>query len=147
MSWIRVWIHLIFTTKNGIPFLINKEQRVAVFEHIQQNSKEKEIWLDQVNGHKEHVHCLISLGKEQTISKIAQLIKGESSYWINKNKIIPHKFEWQDDFWVVSVSESHLIAVRKYIQNQEEHHKKKLFTEEVDDFMKKYGWNYVSENK
>jgi putative transposase len=108
MSWVRVWIHLVFTTKNGTPYLDDKELRETVYEHIRQNAKEKEIWLDQVNGHNEHIHCLISLGKEQTISKTAQLIKGESSFWINKNKLTSQKFEWQDDFWAVSVSESNI---------------------------------------
>jgi REP element-mobilizing transposase RayT len=55
------------------------------------------------------------MNKDLTISKTAQLIKGESSFWINQNKIIERKFIWQDDYWVVSVSESHLPEVREYI--------------------------------
>jgi len=135
---------MVFSTKDGTPFLNSLELRKKVFIHISQNGREKGIWLDSVNGHKEHVHCLISLGREQTISKIAQLIKGESSFWINNNKLIPQKFSWQDDFWAVSVSESHVAAVRKYIEGQEEHHRIKYFTEEVDEFMQKYGWSYIS---
>jgi putative transposase len=145
MSWIRIWVHLVFTTKNGIPLLTSKELRNAVFEHIRENAKEKEIWIDCLNGHKEHIHCLISLGREQCISKIAQLVKGESSNWINKNNLTAQKFAWQDDYWAVSVSESHIAIVRNYIQTQEEHHRNKSFNEEVEEFMKKYGWNYVSE--
>ena len=144
MSWVRIWVHLVFSTKNKKPFLNSRELRETVFGHISENAKEKEIWLDCVNGHKDHIHCLISLGREQTISRIAQLIKGECSFWINKNELISHKFEWQDDFWAVSVSESHVDAVRKYIEGQEEHHKKKSFNQEVDEFMQKYGWSYVS---
>ena len=75
------------------------------------------------------------------------MIKGESSFWINKNKLIPQKFSWQDDFWAVSVSESHEPAVRKYIEGQENHHRTKSFTEEVDEFMQKYGWSYISGHK
>ncbi len=138
---------MVFTTKDRFPFLNTQEIRKKVFYHLSENAKEKEIWLDKVGGHKEHVHCLISIGKEQTISKIAQLIKGESSFWINKNKLIPYKFSWQDDFWAVSVSESHIERVRKYIDKQEEHHGKKSFDEEVETFMEKYGWNYLSEEK
>lgn len=84
---------------------------------------------------------MIPIGKDQSISKVAQLIKGESSFWINKNKLTDQKFSWQDDYWAVSVSESHLESVRNYIKQQEEHHKVKPFSEEVDDFMKKYGWD------
>ena len=137
MSWVKIWVHMVFSTKSRIPFLHSLELRNKVFSHISENAKLKDIWLDSVNGHKEHVHCLISLGKEQTISKVAQLIKGESSYWINKNKLIPQKFQWQDEFWAVSVSESHVSKVQKYIASQEQHHKIKSFKEEIDEFMKK----------
>jgi len=76
MSWVRIWIHLVFSTKNRTPYLNSHSIRKKFFEHIRQNGKEKEIWLDCVNGYQDHIHCLISLGKEQTISKVAQLIKG-----------------------------------------------------------------------
>ena len=138
-------MHMVFSTKNREPFLNSQELRKQVFQHIKKNAEEKGIWLDCVNGYQEHAHCLISLGKEQTISKVAQLIKGESSFWINQNKLTDNKFVWQDDYWVVGVSESHLVSVRKYIHTQEEHHSKKSFTDEVDDFMKKYGWSFIKE--
>jgi REP element-mobilizing transposase RayT len=76
------------------------------------------------------------------MSGIVQLIKGESSFWINQNKIVSGKFAWQDDYWAVSVSESHVNQVRNYIQNQEEHHRTKSFEEEIDEFMLKYGWKF-----
>jgi REP element-mobilizing transposase RayT len=119
------------------------ELRKKIFQHIKQNAEEKEIWLDNINGNNNHVHCLVSLGREQTISKLAQLIKGESSHWINKNKITNDKFTWQDDYWAVSVSESHLNSIRDYIQEQEEHHRKYSFDAEIDKFMKKYGWKFI----
>jgi len=143
MSWVRVWIHLVITTKNREPFLNSHSIREQLFNHIKQNAETKEIWLDCVNGYHDHIHCLISIGKDQTISNVAKLIKGESSFWINKQKLISSKFEWQDDYWAVSVSESHLGAARKYINTQEDHHRKKSFTEEVNEFMEKYGWELV----
>jgi len=73
----RVWIHLVFSTKNREPFL-DKSIRQKVFDHIKQNATEKGIWLECINGFSDHAHCLISLDKEQTISKVVQLIKGES---------------------------------------------------------------------
>jgi putative transposase len=145
MSWVRIWVHLVFSTKNREPFLNSLELRKKVFQHIKQNAKEKDIWLDCVNGYSEHAHCLISLNREQTISKVAQLIKGESSFWINQNKLVEGKFVWQDDYWAVSVSESHLEPTRQYIFNQEDHHRKITFKEEVDGLMKKYGWQNMLE--
>jgi putative transposase len=143
MSWVRIWIHLVFSTKNREPYLISKELRERVLQHIKENASTKEVLLDIVNGYQEHIHCLISLNKDQSISKIAQLIKGESSHWINENQLTKTKFIWQDDYWAVSVSESHIDSIRKYIKNQEEHHRVKSFTEEVDEFMKKYGWQFI----
>src|SRR5690625_1348561 len=142
MSWVRIWVHLVFSTKNREPFLQTKEKRQKVHQHIKENAKNKNIYMDSIGGYTDHVHCLISLGREQTISKVAQLIKGESSYWINKSGILKSNFKWQDDYWAVGVSESHVNAVRDYIKNQEEQHRVLSFTEEVDNFMKKYGWKY-----
>lgn len=145
MSWVRIWIHLVFTTNKGIAFFNSPEIRKAVFDHIVENTKLKNIWMDSVGGHKQHIHCLLSLGKDQTISGIVQLIKGESSFWINRSNLVQGKFGWQDDYWAVSVSESHIQKVRDYIKNQEEHHRIKSFNKEVDEFMKKYGWNYLKD--
>jgi len=66
------------------------------------------------------------------------LLKGESSYWINKQKLTPNKFEWQDEYFAVSVSESAVNYVRNYIKNQENHHKKKPFADEYQKFIDKY---------
>jgi len=141
MSWVRIWVHLVFSTKDRIPFLNSNDIRRKIFEHIIQNAKEKDIWLDSINGYTDHVHCLLSLNKDQSISKVSQLLKGESSNWINKNKIVSSKFLWQDDYWAVSVSEGHIESVRNYIKQQDEHHKIKSFDEEVKSFMEKYGWS------
>lgn len=70
-SWVRIWVHLVFSTKNRISFLNSIELRNKVFSHISENAKQKDIWIDSVNGHQEHIHCLVSLGREQTISKVA----------------------------------------------------------------------------
>lgn len=146
MSWVRVYIHMVFCTKNRFPFLNSAELRKTVFQHIKANAEEKEIWIDCVNGFQDHAHCLISLGREQTISKVTQLIKGESSFWINKNNLTSDKFMWQDDYWAVGVSESSVEAVRKYIHNQEAHHLKKTFSEEILNFSEKHGW-LISKDK
>ena len=143
MSWVQIWIHIVFTTKNRKPYLRTSEVRKQVFTHIKANAKEKGIWLDCTNGYKEHVHCLISLGKDQSLSKTMQLIKGESSYWINSRKLTDQTFRWQDDYWAASVSKSHIDSVRKYIFNQEHHHKNISFGEEVDEFMEKQGWRFL----
>ncbi len=142
MSYVRIWVHLVFATKDREPML-NKEFRYDLYEHIAQNCREKEIFLQTVNGYTDHIHALISLGNDQSISRVSKLIKGESSFWINKNSFTKSKFSWQDDYFAVSVSESQKPAVVNYIKNQEIHHSKKSFADEVDEFMSKYGWNLM----
>lgn len=83
-----------------------------------------------INGYSDHCHCLISLSSNQNIEKAAQLIKGESSFWINKNNLTSEKFNWQDEYFAVSISESMIDQVRNYIINQEKHHLIKTFSEE-----------------
>ncbi len=144
MRWVRVYIHFVFSTKIRIPYLNSRELRTKVKEHIMQNAREKGIWLDCVNGYHDHLHCLVSLGRTQTISDVARLIKGESSFWINKNGLTASKFSWQDDFWAVGVSEGHVKRVRSYILNQEQHQSKATFAEELSEFMEKYGWEIIN---
>ena len=76
MSYVRVWVHAVFTTKYRKPTII-RDFRQSLFEHMVENAREKEIKLIIANGYVDHVHCLISLNKELSISKTLQLIKGE----------------------------------------------------------------------
>jgi len=140
MPSVKVYIHFVWCTKNREPYLDSKELRLKMWQHIRENAKKKEIFIDFISGYSEHCHCLVSLGVDQTIKKIMQLIKGESSFWINQQKLTKLKFEWQDEYYGVSVSESHFDKVREYIKNQEEHHQKKTFHEELDNFIIKYGF-------
>ncbi|MBL7129393.1 MAG: IS200/IS605 family transposase [Ignavibacteria bacterium] len=142
MPYIKIWLHCVWNTKRRQP-LLSKEIRQNIFNHIKDYSREKKIFIDIINGSLEHVHCLISLGSEQNISKVINLLKGESSHWINNHKLIRGKFEWQDDYFAVSISESVVDKVRKYIDNQEEHHRKISFKEEYDEFIKKYRFKYL----
>lgn len=140
MPFVKVYIHFVWSTKNRQPFLHDKVTRHKLWQHIRENAKAKGIYVDFINGYIEHCHCLISMGIDQTISKTMQLIKGESSFWCNKQNFIKEKFGWQDEYFAVSVSEFKLNVVRNYIKNQEEHHQRKTFQQEYDEFIEKYGF-------
>jgi len=137
MSFIKIYIHLVFSTKNRVSHLDTFDLRIKVWKHIKENASQKGIYLDLVNGYSDHCHCLISLGSGQNMEKIVQLLKGESSFWINKNQLTQEKFSWQDEYFAVSVSESNVDAVRGYIKNQEKHHRKKGFEDEYREFLEK----------
>ena len=139
MPHVKVWIHFVWTTKNRLP-LLTDDIRHRVFEHIRQNAKLKGIFLDHINGWVEHVHCLISLGTEQTISEIVKLLKGESSHWINQQGLTKSKFQWQHEYFAVGVSESVVTKVRTYIRGQAEHHRKQPFDAEFQKMIEKFGF-------
>jgi REP element-mobilizing transposase RayT len=120
--------------------------RQIVWQHIRENAKEKGIFIDFINGYSDHCHCLVSMGVDQSMQQIMKLIKGESSYWINKHGILSTSappltnvitpiFEWQEEYYAASVSASSLSVVRNYIRNQEAHHAKKSFQYECDEFI------------
>ena len=134
MPYTKVLIHFIWATKNR-EHLISKELKPLLLQHIKENSIKKEIFIDTVNCVSDHIHLLVSLGTEQTIAKTAMLIKGESSFWANKQKLIKSNFGWQDEYIALSVSYSAIDKVRAYILNQETHHKKKTFAEEYEEFL------------
>lgn len=142
MSYVRIWLHCVWGTKKRIPFLTN-ENKWEILNHIRENAKQKGIYIDMINGDKEHIHCIISLNADETLSKTIQLIKGESSFWINKSGLIKGRFEWADEYFAVSVSESQISNVRDYIKNQEEHHRRKTWEEEYTEFMQKYSFERI----
>lgn len=102
MSFVRIWVHCVWTTYKRTPYL-KEEMRNDLIFHIQENALAKGIYIDHINGYEEHLHALISLASKQSISEVMQKVKGESSFWINKNKLTRIKFEWQDDFYAVSL--------------------------------------------
>lgn len=130
---------MMWSTKNRIN-LIDKSLKHELLHHIKENSISKNIHIDFHNCVSDHIHILINLHPDQKLSDVIRLIKGESSYWVNKSKLIKNKFEWQDEYIAVSVSESIINKVRDYIKNQEEHHKKLTFMDEYNEFIKKYGF-------
>jgi putative transposase len=124
MSFVQIFVHAVWSTKHRQPMLI-RENREILFNHIHQNARKKDINIDTIGGYIDHIHCLVSLGKEQSISKVIQLIKGESAYWANKHGLITPRLQWQEEYYAASIDYKSIQAIRNYILNQEEHHQKK----------------------
>lgn len=116
--------------------------RDKVIFHILENARSKGIYIDHINGYYDHLHAIVSLGATQTLADVMQKIKGESSFWINKNKLTSLRFEWQDDYWSVSVGADHIDRLRRYIRNQAEHHK----TESLEDEIRRLGFDYQEDD-
>ena len=135
MSFVKIWVHAVWGTKNREQ-LLKKDIHEKVCRHIVENAIKKRLYVDCIDGHDDHLHSLMTLNAEMSISKQMQLIKGESSFWINKNKLIKNHFEWADEYFAASVSEDRLDKVREYIHGQKEHHKKITFLDEYNTFLK-----------
>ena len=84
MSYIKIWVHCVWTTKERIPYL-KDPIRSTVISHILENASHKEIFIDHINGSLEHLHALISMGAKQTISDIMQKNKG-GEFILDKQK-------------------------------------------------------------
>jgi putative transposase len=138
MAYVRIWVHAVWGTKNRYPFLQNGIKQ-KIIEHIKSNARKKEIFIDSIDGHSDHLHALIGLNADMSIATVMNLIKGESSFWINKEKLTTPKFEWAAEYYAASVSDSILPIVRNYIRNQEEHHRKKSFEEECKEVFQEFG--------
>lgn len=138
MSHVKIWVHTVWGTKNRYPFL-TKEIKTKVIDHIRENAKSKGIFINRINGHTEHLHALIALNGDMKMSEVMMLIKGESSFWINKNNLTKEKFQWCHEYYAASVDESSMNRVRTYIENQEEHHRKTTFADEYERFLTEQG--------
>lgn len=95
-----------------------------------------------INGVADHIHIFIGMRPTQSISDLMQDIKGNSSKWVNDNKFLKVKFEWQGGYGAFSYSKSHVQNVINYLKNQEKHHTKQTFRDEYIEFLKKFDIDY-----
>ncbi|CAM3643440.1 IS200/IS605 family transposase [Flavobacterium chungbukense] len=133
----QVYIQAVFAVKYREALITNecKSKILSVIGNLINETGCKTII---VNGTEDHVHCLLTLKPTISVSDLMKVVKGKSSKYINDNKLTKYKFEWQEGYGVFSYSKSHIDAIYKYIENQEEHHKKQNFKDEYSSFLKKY---------
>jgi putative transposase len=99
-----------------------------------------------INNMPDHIHLFIGLNPVQSISTIMRLVKGDSSEWINKEKLTNQKFHWQNGYGAFSYSRSQIDRVARYIQNQQEHHKKRNFSEEYRKMLQNFAIDFEERN-
>lgn len=139
----KIWIHVIWSTKNRIPIVENKYER-TIYNCIENQFHELESPLKIINGMPDHVHCLFLLNPEKSISDVIKQVKGSTSHYINQNNLCSSKFSWQTGHSAYSISESAVQTVYKYILNQKEHHKSISFIEKQNAFLKAYKLNIIT---
>lgn len=137
-SFTKLWIHVIWATKNRQE-LIDYSIEKKLYDFICQDLTDLGCPVRIINGIPDHVHVLFLQNPQKTISDIVKQIKGSSSHFMNEGEFILEKFAWQRGFAAFSVSESQLDIVFNYIKNQKHHHLKKNGQDEFDDFVKLHG--------
>lgn len=136
-TFTQIYLHIVFAVQNRTS-LISSEWKDELYKYITgiiQNNKHK---LIAINGTANHIHIAIGYKPHQLIPDLLQDIKANSSKWINEKRFVKGKFNWQAGYGAFSFSHSQIDAVVKYINNQEQHHKKKTFKEEYIEMLKKY---------
>jgi len=118
--------------------LLFKGTAAKVSGYLSQYAAEKGIFMKINYVNPDHVHALIDLPTRLCIEDTMQLLKGGSSHWINESKLLPGKFGWGRGYGAFSVSQSGAADVAKYIADQETHHRKKSFAEELKLLVERY---------
>jgi putative transposase len=143
-SYTRCWLHLVWATIERRP-LLPKPAATKLSAHLHDYANEKGIYMKINFVNADHAHVLLDLPASKAIDEVVQLLKGESSHWVNESNLIPGKFGWQRGYGAFSVSHSGVAEVCGYIANQEEHHRKKAFAEELKQFVERYGLTWHEE--
>ena len=132
----KVWTHLIFSTKGRYPFLSEPSFRNHLHAYLAAILKANHCPTLIVGGVSDHVHALFVLSKNHSIADVVYELKRSSSKWAKTQDATLKEFHWQSGYGAFSVSESHVDAVRKYIERQEQHHRRRSFEEEFREFLK-----------
>jgi REP element-mobilizing transposase RayT len=140
-TYTHLLVHIVFGTKHRMP-IIDDDLRERLFPYIGGIVREIGGAALIVNGTADHVHILASVPATISIADLMRVAKTNSSRWVNEQKDRKNRFEWQSGYGAFSVSHSNLESVRRYIANQEEHHRKMTFAEEFVSFLKKHGVAY-----
>ncbi|MBI1804678.1 MAG: IS200/IS605 family transposase [Ignavibacteriae bacterium] len=140
-TYTRLLTHIVFSTKNRFPF-INAELRSRLFPYIGGIVRELDGKPILINGIADHVHILTSLPPRLALSDVLRTVKANSSRWVHEQFPSHTKFAWQTGFGAFSVSYGHIERVRNYIANQEQHHRRATFQEELLNFLKEQEVEY-----
>jgi len=140
-TYTQIHIHAVFTVQNRQSLIAN-EWKIELYKYITGVIQNRHHKLIAINGMPDHIHILIGMRPNQSLSDLMQDVKGSSSKWINEKRFVKGKFSWQEGYGAFSYSKSELNQVVDYISRQEEHHKQKTFLDEYKDFLDTFKIDY-----
>jgi REP element-mobilizing transposase RayT len=137
--------HLIFSTKNRVA-AISPDLQPRLYEYIGGTLRAERCCLVAAGGMPDHVHLLISFGREMSVAEAVRLIKANSSKWVHETFTGMTEFAWQNGYGAFAISYSHLDLVKCYLTRQEEHHRTRTFQEEFREFLERHRIEYDERN-
>jgi putative transposase len=138
-SLVQIYVHIVFSTKDRAPFLKDRDFRLRTHAYLAGISNQLDSPAIKVGGVEDHVHILCRLSKQGDVSALVRDLKRDSSKWIKSERSSLTDFHWQAGYGAFSISPSHVDGLNHYIANQEEHHRKETFQDELRRLCHKYG--------
>ncbi|MFI5202367.1 MAG: IS200/IS605 family transposase [Candidatus Kapaibacterium sp.] len=143
-NYTQLYVQLVFAVADRAS-LIRPEFESNLYRYINGIISKRKHTVIAINGPADHIHILIGLHPDQSISDLVRDIKSNSSRFVNESKWIPERFEWQRGYGAFSYSKSHVEQVKRYIENQKDHHAKWNFESEMKHILDQLGIPYEDE--
>ena len=143
-TYTQIYFHIVFAVK-GRRNIISQQWKEELYKYISGIVTNKNQKLIAINGMPDHIHMLIGMKPDATLSDLVRDIKANSSKFINEKKWVIGKFEWQQGFGAFTLGHSQMDIVINYIKNQEIHHQTKTFREEYLEFLTSYEVDFKTE--
>ncbi|MBA4187287.1 MAG: transposase [Planctomycetaceae bacterium] len=140
-SLVSLNVHIVFSTKNREPF-IDADLAPRLYGYMGGVISNTGSVLINIGGVTDHVHMLVSLGRQSCIADLVRNVKSNSSRWVHDTFAEKSQFAWQGGYGAFTVSLSLIARVKAYIANQVEHHKRETFQDEFRTFLKQHGLDY-----
>jgi putative transposase len=138
-SLAKVLLHIVFSTKNRAPMLRDSSIRTELHTYVAGVLQSIDCPAIIGGGVEDHVHILCLLSRTRTIAQLLEETKTATSKWIKSKGTAYKDFHWQNGYGVFSVSESKMDDVRRYIEKQDEHHRKMTFQDEFRELCRRHG--------
>lgn len=142
-TYSQLYIHFVFAVENRHS-LISEEWEEELYKYVSGILKGKNHKPIAINGMPDHIHILSGINPSMSCSDTMQIVKSETSKWINSRGFVQGKFKWQSGFGAFSYSRSHLDNVYHYVMNQKNAHEKKSFRNEYIDLLDAFDIPYDS---
>ncbi len=138
-SLAQIYLHIVFSTKSRQPFLRDPSVRRDMHQYLAGICHHAGSPAIEVGGVDDHVHVLCRLAKTQAVSDLIKTLKQASTTWGKQTHPSLSNFYWQRGYGAFSISPGHVDDLRRYILDQEQHHKSISFQDEFRRLCTKYG--------